>query len=106
MPLGYDCWTLTPTMQEWLTPTEDDFDVSKPRLSITTECPESLEHCNDEQMRIVVYYKINRYWYGKGNVNVRNIFPHCVISQLEQILDVRIIKSDILPLFQYVLYKN
>ena len=46
MPPNYDCWTETPQMQQWLHPSPADFEVSKPRLSVTTIYPLSIYHCN------------------------------------------------------------
>ena len=50
MPMEHTCWVHTPQMNSWLNPTTEDFIVSKPRLSITTSCPTSLDDCNDEQI--------------------------------------------------------
>jgi len=51
-------------MRDWLNPNDEHFELSRERLSVTTECPDSLADCNHEQMRMKVYYKINRLWYG------------------------------------------
>ena len=50
-------------MRDWLNPNDEHFELSRERLSVTTECPDSLAGCNHEQMRMKVYYKINRLWY-------------------------------------------
>ena len=88
MPMGATCWTLTPDMNDWLNPDDNDFEVSnRERLSVTTECPDSLSDCNDLQSHVVIYYKINRFWYGVGKKCKRNKFSICVVNKVRSTYD-------------------